>query len=230
MLAPLLAILLLASQTPVLHPNAPDQSKPPIVSFDFVLPGAEPGHYSIAIDSAGRAAYLSQDVPTPGAQPGEAYTVKYVISEPTRARIFALADQLSHFEGDFEYHGGRVANMGAKTLTWSNGEKQSSTTFNYSTNPQIQELTRIFEEISTTIEHGRRIEFLLRFDKLGLDAELKSLQDDAARNALGELQLLQPALQKLASDTSLMHITRMRAQKLLATIRSNPAFRQVAPQ
>lgn len=226
----LLAILLLAAQAPVLHPDTPDQAKPPIVSFDFVLPGSDPGHYSLAVDSTGRAAYLSEDVPTPGAKPGQPYTVKYVISESTRARIFELADQLRHFQGDFEFHGGRLANMGAKTFTWSDGEKKSSTTFNYSTNARLQELTRIFQEISTTVEHGRRLQYLLRFDKLGLDAQLKAMEDEAGHHALGELQVLEPILQKLAADSALMHISRARAQKLLAQIRSNPALRQVAPQ
>ncbi len=226
MLVHLFAVLLLAVQTPVLHPNAPDETKLPVVSFDFVLPGADPGHYSLAIDSIGRAAYLSEDVPAAGAKPGEPYTVKYVISGPTRARIFQLAEALNHFHGDFEFHGGKVANMGAKTFTWRNGDKQSSTTFNYSTNPRLQELTALFQEMATTFEHGRRLQYLLRFDKLGLDAELKAMQDDAGRNALPELQVLEPTLQKLAGDSALMHITRMRAQKLLAVIKSNPALRQ----
>jgi hypothetical protein len=226
----LLLITPLVAQAPNLHPNAPDESKPPIITLDFVLSGSDPGHYSLAIDSTGRAAYLSEDVPAPGAKLGQPYTVKYVISQPTRARIFELSEKLHRFQGDFEFHGGRLANMGAKTFTWNDGAKKSSTTFNYSTNPNLQELTRIFQEISTTIEHGRRLEYLLRFDKLGLDAEVKAMEDDAGRHALGELQVLEPVLQKLAADSSLMHITRRRAQKLLAAIKSNPALQQVAPQ
>jgi hypothetical protein len=228
MLLFLLLVAPLAAQTPTLHPNAPDNAKPPVVSFDFAFPGANPGHYSLAVDSVGRAAYLSQDLEAPGAKLGDPYTVKYLISEPTRARIFQLADELHHFQGDFEFHGGRVANMGAKTFTWSDGEKQHQTTFNYSPNPRMQELTRIFQEISDTMEHGRRLQFLLRYDKLGLDAELKSMQDNVDQFA--ELQVLEPILQKLAADTSLMNISRHRAQRLLAVIHSTPALRQVAPQ
>lgn len=230
----ILTILLLAStlalaQTPELHPDAPDAAKPPIVTFDFVLSGSNPGHYSLAVDSTGRAAYLSEDVPTPGAKPDQPYSVHYLISEPTRARIFQLADQLHHFQGDFEFHGGRVANMGAKTFTWIDGKKEIKTSFNYSANPRLEELTRMFQEIGATIEHGRRLQYLLRFDKLGLDAELKRLEEDTTRNQLGELQLLQPLLQQLAGDSALMNITRQRAHKLLRDIQSNAALRRVTP-
>jgi len=227
----LLSLLLaapLGAQTPKLHPNAPDNAKPPVITFDFVLPGSNPGYYSLAVDSVGRAAYISQDLEAAGAKLGDPYSVRYVISEPTRARIFRLADQLHDFQGNFEFHGGRIANMGAKTFTWSDGEKQNQTTFNYSANPRMQELTGIFQEIAATMEHGRRLQFLLRFDKLGLDAELKSMQEDL--HQLVELQVLEPVLQKIAADPSIMNISRQRAQKLLAVIHSNPALRQVAPQ
>jgi hypothetical protein len=69
----------------------------------------------------------------------------------------------------------------------------------------------------------------LRFDKLGLDAELKQVEEQSARKQLGELQLLQPLLQTLAGDSALMNITRQRARKLLRIIQSNPALREVTP-
>jgi hypothetical protein len=116
--------------------------------------------------------------------------------------------------------------MGAKKLVYNEGQHQSQTTFNYSVNPHLQELAKIFEEISATLEHGRQLEYLHRYDKLGLEAELKRMQDDAKDNQLAELQAVQPVLQKIVADQSIMNISRRRAEQLLAMIRNHPAAEQ----
>ncbi len=219
------------SQVPDLEPTRPG-SPVPIVSFELVRPEVQPPHYAIAVESTGRAAYRSEpatnaaDDKTTSAE--EPYMVEFTMSDPTRSRIFELAKQANMFKGNFDYTKTRIANTGAKTLAYSEGRLQTplqipvkgvhtQTTYNWSENPAIQELTKIFEGIQTTLEFGRRLEFDRRFDKLGLDAELKKLQELQKGGQVEEVQAIAPVLTKISDDVSVMHIARKRAREILNT-------------
>ncbi len=218
------------AQTPTLEPNS-KTSPLPIVSFDFVLPGTTPPHYSIAVEPDGKAAYRADEAPPAGAAAGEPYTLKFLLSQPTRTRIFDLALELNCFQGTFEFHGSaRIANMGAKTLKCAYADHETQTTYNYSTNVKLQELSTIFQNISNTLEYGRRLAFLHRFDKLGLEAEMKSMEEQARNNRLAELQAVAPQLESILNDHAVINVTRRRAEHLLQLIKADPAARAAAPQ
>lgn len=219
------AILLLFSaalvaQVPVLDPRHPNDKPIPLATFEFTFAGAQPPHYSVAVEAGGRAAYRSDDqLPiTKGEESGTPYLVKFVISRTNSDRIFELVKSLNYLKGDFEFHGGRIANMGSKTLTFKNGEAENSTTYNYTQNPTLQQLTSLFQGIGNTLEYGRRLARLYRYDKLGLDAELKSMEEDAKRNYLIELQLDEPILKQISGDASVMNISRRRADNILQKV------------
>jgi hypothetical protein len=82
----------------------------------------------------------------------------------------------------------------------------------------MQEITKIFQNISETIELGRSIADKYRFDKLGVDAEMKKLEQAAKDDRTAELQAISPILTKIAKDPGMMNITRRRAEFLLAKI------------
>jgi hypothetical protein len=197
---------------------APDPAKPQVatVNFDFVMPGARPEHYAITIASTGQVSYRSDAMPDHNGPFSDAYTLRFVASETTRARVFELAKALDYFQGDFEYGTGKIANLGAKTLTFEDGTRHITTRYNYSLNPRMQELTRLFQDISYTLESGRRLEYLHRYDKLGLDSELKNMEDAAKDGSLAELQVVRPILQQISSDYAVMNVARRRAERLLA--------------
>ncbi len=215
---------LLNAQTPVVEPRTPPDAQPPIVSFDFVMAGAQPAHYAISVEGSGKAAYRSDDDLTDQAKEnGTPFTVKFIVSPPTAQRIFDLAKALNYFKGDFEYHGGRVANMGAKTLAFKNGDTENVARYNYSQNADLQQLTTLFQGISNALEYRRRLERLYRYDKLGLEAELRHMEDDAKRNYIVELQVDESILKQIAGDSSVMNISRKRAENLLARINNEPS-------
>lgn len=223
--AVMLILSMAQAQTPDLNPDT--QGSPvPVISFDLVRPGVDPPHYSIAIESTGRAAYRADPAPDKEAD-GEPYFVKFTASEQTRERVFALAEQVNRFNGNFDYTKSRIADTGAKTLTYSVGHlptvlgqpvkgQQNQTTYNWSTNPAIQELTAIFQGISATVEFARRLDFERRFDKLGLDAELKRMEQMQKDGHLHEVQAVAPTLSAIADDFAVMRIARERAKRILA--------------
>ena len=208
------------------------QPELPIVSFDFVLEGSAPPHYSIAVEPEGKATYRSDEAPAAGgAALMQPYVQQFLVSEPTRSRIFDLSTALQCFRGEFEYRGGsHLANMGAKTLKCSWGDRESHTTYNYSTNPRLQELTTLFQDISNTLEFGRHLNYFHRYDKLGLEAELKSMEQEEKSKRLAELQAVAPQLESIVNDSSVLNVTRRRAEHLLQVIKANPAARAAAPQ
>ncbi len=211
------SLLPLLAQTPDLAPDTQEASVP-TVAFDFVLPGSSPAHYALAVASTGRAAYRSDRMADDSQRADEPYSLRFVASEATLSRVFELAKALNYFRGNFEYGTGKIANLGAKTLTFRDGERSYQTKYNYSTNVQIQELTRLFQNISNTLEFGRRLEYLYRYDKLGLDAELKRMEEAAKSETLAELQVVQPILEKIAGNPAIINIARRRASHLLARV------------
>lgn len=198
----------------------------PTVTFQFEFPGANPSHFALSVDTTGRAAYTStgpQDensgFAAPGQKPtGEPYVTRFMISPPTSDQIFGLAKRLNYFDGKFDYTKTRVANTGIKTLIYADPARHFETTFNWSQTADVMELSRIFQNLSATLEFDRRLQEEMHHQKLALEDELKQLQEAAAHNNATELRLLAPTLQKIAADGSILHIARKRAQELLATI------------
>ena len=217
LLALLVASTLLHGQTPKLELDHPQPQTLPTVTFTFDWPSIEPHRYIIAVDSSGSAAYQSWTADST-AEPSSAddpYLLKFTVSPTARDRIFALARQLKYFNGDFEYRKHRVAATGDKTLAYADPDKQFETCYNWSENPDIDELTALFQGMSTTLESGRRLERLRRFERLGLDEELKNLEHSALEHRASELQLIAPILVQLAEDPAVLNIARQRARHIL---------------
>jgi hypothetical protein len=196
----------------------------PVVTFDLALQGGTPAHYAISVESTGRASYRSDNGSASGDQ--QPYTTEFTISDAVKRQVFDLAKQAHYFQGDFEYHGGRIANTGAKTLSYAEGPqtarlnnptngKHFRTTFNYSQNPAIQQITSIFQRISTTLEFGNRLAHEHRYDRMSLEGELKRMEEMQKSHELLELQAIEPVLRDIANDAAIFNITRQRAIRLL---------------
>lgn len=198
--------------------NAPLHPNEPTITFDRYWEAATPQEYTITVKGSGEAHYLSRN-PTrveKGAQEVDPdYTLDFTMSPANRDRIFALAQQTNYFSGDFDYKH-KVADTGKKTLTYADAARNFQTTYNFSQNRNIEEVTKVFQGISIVVEHGRKLEFMHRFDKLGLDDELKGMEEMAEAGYLREIQIITPVLQNIANDTTVLHMARQRAQRLLA--------------
>jgi len=158
------------------------------------------------------------------------------MTDANRQKIFDLAKKLDYFQGNFEAKQKNIAKTGQKTLGYHGRDGggghaiEHSSTYNYSPNSDVQELTRIFQAIATTLDYGRKLAFKYRFDKLGLDAELKDLQDMQASHYIEELQAIDPVLQKIADDPNMMHINRVTAKQLLKSTGTSGVSSQTATQ
>jgi hypothetical protein len=201
--------------------NAKDDPLHPIeptIAFDRYWEPATPQEFSVTVKASGAASYLSRNptrIDKESHQPDPDYIVKFTLSPANLGRLFVLARQTNYFQGDFEFKH-KVADTGKKTLTYADPARHSETLYNFSENKNIDEITKMFQGISMTIEHGRKLEFMHRFDKLGLEDELRSLEDMAKAGELSEIRIIAPVLHKIADDNAVLHIARQRAQGLLA--------------
>ncbi len=194
----------------------------PTITFDRVWEAYKPQSVTITVQATGPARYVSRNPFTPPNQTGADpdYLLDFTLSSKNQERLFRDAREANYFNGDFRYKKHAVAGTGQKTLTYSDSVRHFSTTYDYTENKAIQEITNLFSGISNTIEHGRKLVFLHRFDKLGLEDELKAMEDAAETSNLAELQIIVPTLKSIADDATVLNIARERARKLLAKAKS----------
>jgi len=190
----------------------------PAVSFTLDFPGSQPEHYTIRVASDGKATYESRGPLNSTSEATDDFHINFEASPSTRERIFALTDKAHRFSGDLESHRKNLASTGNKTLTYEDGSKPVSASFNYSNQVPVQELTRLFQDMSSTLEFARRLNFYYRYQKLALDAELKRMEELAKGNGLAELQAAEPILRQIADDPSVINVVRARAKGLTERI------------
>jgi hypothetical protein len=211
----LLSVPVVSQQTAPPSVSVPAQ---PSVKFSFDWLRGDPWQkYTIEVQSDGKARFDGTPHPDES-NDTEPYQQSFTMSEANRQKIFELARELNYFRGDFDSHRKNIANTGAKTLQYRSAQVEGSTTYNWSKDRNIQELTRVFQGIAMTIDYGRKLAFQYRFDKLGMDQCLKELEDLEANHNVEELQIIAPMLQKILDDPSLMNISRRSAQRLLQSI------------
>jgi hypothetical protein len=201
--------------------NANQTANPlvPTVTFNCLWEAATPQEYTITVKSTGTARYLSRNPTKPPDANGvgdEDYVIEFTMSAANVSKVFALTGQARYFDGPFDYTRHAIANTGKKTLTYADPARHFQTTYNWSENTAIDGLTNLFGAISNTMEHGRKLLFLRRFDKLGLEGELKAMEHLAQNQELAELEVIAPTLENIANDSSVLNIARQRARRLLA--------------
>jgi hypothetical protein len=188
---------------------------PATVTFSFDFPGSDPDHYSIVVRADGHVAYASSAKISSDSDDRENYQTEFTISEATRTEILDLTARAHYFSGKVDSGNKKLAFTGTKKLTYTDGQKDSSTEFNYSSQPAVEQLVTLFQSIGATLEFGRRLVYDHRYQKLALDEELKHMETQATGGQLAELQAARPILQAIYDDASVMNVVRARAQRIM---------------
>ena len=185
------------------------------VTFTLDFPGSQPGHYSVQVQSDGKARYESSGRPSPGSDDSDTFDYEFTISPATREKIFALSTKAGYFQKNLDSHRKNMAFTGKKTLSYKDAQRNGESTYNYSPDVAVQELTNLFQGLSATLELGHRLEYSLRYQKLALAEDLKRTEESARLSPPVEIQAIAPILQQIIADSSVMNVTRARAQRLL---------------
>ena len=194
---------------------------PAAITFTLDFPTSDPERYAISVTADGHGTYECSAKVSDESEERETYRSEFEISPAGRARIFDLAAQAHFFSGKIDSGNRKLAFTGSKTLTYKDAQRSASANYNFSNLPPIQQLTAFFQSLSATLEYGRHLAYSHRYQKLALDDELKRMEEQARNNELGELQAVQPVLQQILDDASVLNVVRARAERLLAM--SKPA-------
>jgi hypothetical protein len=186
------------------------------LSWDKGLPWSD---YVFTVNENGATHFKGTGNPAESGD-NDSFEQDFTMSEASLQEIFRLAKAADYFQGQFESKVKNVAKTGAKTLEFHGPSLDTSTTYNFSPNPNIQQLTKLFQAIAVTIDYGRKLSFQYRYDKLGMDTRLKELADLRASGMAEELQVIEPILRKIADDDAILHVARLQAKQLLKS--TNP--------
>jgi hypothetical protein len=231
----LLCPLAAAAQT--LHqPVAVPQPTGSYIVFKFDWNQGMPWlRYTLTVDDAGNTHFDGVGSPSENGE-NDSFTQDFRMSDANRQKIFDLARKADYFRGTLEAKQKNIAKTGEKTLEYHGKSEDGalaparSATYNFSTNNDVQELTRIFQAVAATLDFGRKLAYQYKFDKLGMDARLQSLKDLQASHYVEELQAIEPILQKIAGDPNMMHINRVTAKQLLNSVGLSPSGSQLVSQ
>lgn len=193
------------------------QQPAPSVSFTLDFPGANPGHYEIVIANDGHGSYSSNGKVDEKSDPADPAPLQFVVSENIRGQVFDLAKRAHYFTGKVDSGHTNIANTGAKTLAYKDASHNSHATYNYSQLPSVEQLTAIFQNLSNTMEFGRRLGYFHKYEKLALDDELKRMEEMQRESELADVEAIAPVLNDIANDSSVMNVSRARALRLLAS-------------
>jgi hypothetical protein len=185
------------------------------LSFTLDFPGANPSHYELVVANDGQGSYTSNGKFDENSEAADPAPLQFQVSENIRAQIFDLAKRAHYFSGKVDSGHKNIANTGAKTLAYKDASHNSQATYNYSPLQPVEQLTSIFQNLSTTMEFGRRLVYLHKYEKLALDGELKRMEELQQENSLGDVQVIAPELKEIADDSSVMNVSRARALRML---------------
>jgi len=193
---------------------------PAVVTFIIDFPTSQPEHYSIRVQSDGLARYQSSGRRSPDSDETDShendnFSLDFTVAAETRQKIFELAAKAGYFQKDVDSHQKDLAFTGKKTLAYKDARRSGESTYNYSHKPAVQDMTSLMQSLSATLEFGHRLQYDHQYQKLALDEELKRMEGLARNNELIEVAAIQPILDQIIADQSVINVTRARAQRLL---------------
>ena len=82
----------------------------------------------------------------------------------------------------------------------------------------MQALTETLQAITETMDQGRRLDYLHRYDRLGLDAAMIYLTQEVSEGRALEVGTIAPSLRAISSDAMVIQRARAKADALLTLV------------
>jgi hypothetical protein len=176
------------------------------VTFTKSFKGSIPPYCSLQISRTGDLEYKEAET--------DDNPVRAKLSQGEVDSVFDMAGKLNHFKGALE-SGLKVANTGKKTFRYQAADGAvTEAIFNYSTDPNAQQLLEHFEQIAETERAFIDLDRTVHFDKLGVNDSLSEIESLWLSKQLAAPAQFIPLLTRIAEHTAFMHLVRDRAARL----------------
>jgi len=199
----------------VLACSQTEAQAPAVITFTIDFPTSQPEHYSIRVQSDGAARYQSSGRLSADSDETDSFDLDFTVGAETRQKIFELAAKAGYFQKDVDSRHKDLAFTGKKTLAYKDAQRSGQSTYNYSPQPAVQDLTSLMQSLAATLEFGHRLQYDRHYQKLALDEEFKRMEELSRSSELIEVAAIQPILAQIIADQSVINVTRARAQRLL---------------
>lgn len=183
----------------------------PKITYSKSFPHSVPEYVEISVDKEGRADYKEA--------PDDASPLTFQLNGKETAEVFDLAEKLDRFTRPLESNL-KVAFTGAKTFRWEDGAGKHEVKFNYSQDPAAQQIWDWFERVTESELCLVGLERAVKFDKLGVNQALLSLDISWERNRLIAATQFLPLLDRIVKNESYLHMARERAANIADVIRN----------
>jgi hypothetical protein len=190
----------------------------PQVTFSFERKGLPVPKYRLTVQEDGATVYEGEESGSGAAATAHPFRSAVRISPSTAAHVLATARKLDHFNIACASKAKNIADTGTKVLSYAAPDGTGSCTYNYTENKDVQAITDTIQGITETMDRGRELDHLRRFDRLGLDAAITFLTQEVSEGHALELETIATTLHSLVADNAVMERVRARANKLLALI------------
>ena len=183
----------------------------PVLFYSKAFPGSTPAYSEVTLTAAGVGVYKED--------PADDQPVKFQLSVADGKAMFELADKLEHFAHPLE-SGLKVAKTGDKVFRWIDGTKKGEQKFNYTTVVDGQALLTWFERIVDTERSFIDLERTARFDRLGVNQSLLTIQGLIEKKRLVGAEQFLPLLERVSKNAGYINMARDRAIEIAAVIRA----------
>jgi hypothetical protein len=193
------------------------------IVFSFERAGMPVPKFTLDMDQNGRGGYSGEEampvVRGVATEPAtQAFERSFAIAGGSAEKIFRLARQAQRFNVECASKAKNIADTGRKTLRYEGADGAGSCTFNYTENKAVGEITDVLLGMVETMDEGRELDRLHRYDRLGLDDAMATLSVEVDEGHALELETIAGTLRSLAGDAEVMQRVRARAAALLRLI------------
>ena len=216
----------LHAQTATL-PGSKTVQTQPLIRFHFERTGLPVPVFTMQIREDGSGTYQADVVESVLSEnstrsiPPQHVERNLTLTPATVSKIFKAARELGYFSDTCASKAKNIADTGTKTLTYIGPNEKGSCVYNYSQNKNVAMLTDTFQGIAYTLDEGRRLDFLHRYDRLGLDDEMSSFEEQVKAGGALELGTIAPTLAAIVADMELIQRVRVQAEKMLEKAKEN---------
>ncbi len=196
--------------TLLLLPLLAHAAEPPKIFYSKNFPGSKPAYMEIRLDRDGKAEYREA--------PNEEDPIVFKLQPTDVDTVFALSDKLDHFNKQLE-SGLKVARMGDKVLRWESGAEKHETKFNYTLDPDGQNIYDWFERMCESAYLYIELERTVKYDRLGVNQALLKLEAAWDKKRLVGAEQYLKLLDRVSASEAYMNMARDRAAKLAMLFR-----------